>query len=338
MQVFPQISTRESKMNFEEKNQNHPCFNKAAHNFYARMHLPVAPACNIQCNYCNRKFDCSNESRPGVTSSKLKPVEAVKKALFTGAKLKNLSVVGIAGPGDALANPKQTFETLELLKKHAPDLKPCVSTNGLMLPFYAKRLAELEVDHLTVTMNFLDPAVGAKIYDWVYDTKSKKRYKGEEGAELLLNRQLKGVETALDLGMVVKINSVLIQGINDEELPKLSKKLQELGIFLHNIMPHLCQPEFGTNFAKMGLKSTTQKDLKAVQEKCGTSVNLMKHCSQCRSDAVGLLGRDEKISDEFMEFDLDTLAQAYDVQGREQFHKELAEFSALASQKEAEGS
>jgi len=323
-------------MSFEEKNQNHPCFNKGAHNFYARMHLPVAPACNIQCNYCNRKFDCSNESRPGVTSSKLKPIEAVKKALYTGAKLKNLSVVGIAGPGDALANPKQTLETLELLKKYAPDLKPCLSTNGLMLPFYAKKLAELEVDHITVTMNFLDPKVGAKIYDWVYDTKSKKRYTGEEGAELLLNRQLKGVELALDLGMVVKINSVLIKDINEDELPRLSKKLQELGVFLHNIMPHLCEPQFGTKFAKMGLKSTTQKELREVQERCGNSVNLMKHCSQCRSDAVGLLGRDEKISDEFLEFPLETLAKAYDVQGRAEFHKELAAFSALAAQKEKE--
>ena len=25
------------------------------------MHVAVAPACNIQCNYCNRKYDCANE-------------------------------------------------------------------------------------------------------------------------------------------------------------------------------------------------------------------------------------------------------------------------------------
>ena len=33
------------------------------------MHVAVAPACNIQCHYCNRKYDCANESRPGVVSS-----------------------------------------------------------------------------------------------------------------------------------------------------------------------------------------------------------------------------------------------------------------------------
>ncbi len=55
----------------------HPCFNSEARHRTARMHLPVAPKCNIQCNYCNRKFDCVNESRPGVTSAVLTPRQAV---------------------------------------------------------------------------------------------------------------------------------------------------------------------------------------------------------------------------------------------------------------------
>ena len=59
--------------------QTHPCYNEEAHRKYARMHVPVAPKCNIQCNYCNRKFDCSNESRPGVTSEVLSPEQAVAK-------------------------------------------------------------------------------------------------------------------------------------------------------------------------------------------------------------------------------------------------------------------
>src|ERR1035438_1625046 len=38
-----------------EKVKNHPCYSEEAHHHYARMHVAVAPACNIQCNYCNRK-------------------------------------------------------------------------------------------------------------------------------------------------------------------------------------------------------------------------------------------------------------------------------------------
>src|SRR5271165_778763 len=40
-----------------EKVKNHPCYSEEAHHHYARMHVAVAPACNIQCNYCNRKYD-----------------------------------------------------------------------------------------------------------------------------------------------------------------------------------------------------------------------------------------------------------------------------------------
>ena len=58
--------------------QCHPCFSREAHHHYGRIHLPVAPACNIQCRYCVRKFDCANESRPGVSSRVLSVKEALE--------------------------------------------------------------------------------------------------------------------------------------------------------------------------------------------------------------------------------------------------------------------
>ena len=74
METLKNIS--ESSLNPHEGGRGasaHPCFDKEARHKNARVHLPVAPKCNIQCNYCNRKFDCVNESRPGVTSSVLTP-------------------------------------------------------------------------------------------------------------------------------------------------------------------------------------------------------------------------------------------------------------------------
>ena len=41
----------------QERIAKHPCYSEDAHHHYARMHVAVAPACNIQCNYCNRKYD-----------------------------------------------------------------------------------------------------------------------------------------------------------------------------------------------------------------------------------------------------------------------------------------
>ena len=130
----------------------HPCYNEDAHHKFARMHIPVAPRCNIQCNYCNRKFDCCNESRPGVTSEVLSPQDALVKIGAVREKVPELKVIGIAGPGDPLAN-EETFQSLELIKEAYPDLTLCVSTNGLALPDCADRLFALNVRFLTVTMN-----------------------------------------------------------------------------------------------------------------------------------------------------------------------------------------
>ncbi len=82
----------------QERVANHPCFSEQAHHYFARMHVAVAPACNIQCNYCNRKYDCSNESRPGVVSEVLTPAQAVKKVKAVAAEIPQMSVLGIAGP------------------------------------------------------------------------------------------------------------------------------------------------------------------------------------------------------------------------------------------------
>jgi nitrogen fixation protein NifB len=313
-------------LEIQAKINNHPCYSEGAHQHYARIHVPVAPACNIQCNYCNRKYDCSNESRPGVTSGKLTPEEAVKKVLFVGAEIQQLSVVGIAGPGDALANPDKTFTAFRLLQEKAPDLKLCLSTNGLRLPEYINEIVKYNVDHVTVTINTVDESgeIGAKIYPWVHWDHHK--IKGKEGAKLLLGKQLEGIKMLTDRGILVKANSVLIPGVNDKDLPNVAKKLKELGVFLHNIMPLLSAPEFGTKFGLEGVPSATDQEVMAAQEACGMDMKLMSHCRQCRADAVGLIGEDrgeEFTKKTFANMDFDTLEKKYNINARQEMHQKI---------------
>ncbi|MDR0508776.1 MAG: nitrogenase cofactor biosynthesis protein NifB [Candidatus Methanoplasma sp.] len=275
----------------EEALKEHPCYSKEAHDKFARMHVPVAPRCNIQCNYCNRKYDCSNESRPGVTSEVLSPEEAVEKIRAVKEKIPYLSVIGIAGPGDPLAN-EETFRTLELVSREFPDLTLCVSTNGLALPHNAQRLYDLGVRFLTVTMNASDPAVGEMIYGKVQW--EGKTYSGKEGAEMLLRNQLAGIEKCVELGMMVKINIVMVPGINDEHIPELVKKVKALGVYIVNILPLI--PVEGTKFS--GRRAPTPEERKKLMDACELDVRMMRHCRQCRADAIGLLGEDR--SSEFM--------------------------------------
>ena len=122
-----------------------------------------------------------------------------------------------------------------------PDVKLCVSTNGLMLPQSVDRLVALGVDHVTVTLNAIDARVSERIYAWVdYDG---ERYHGKEGAQLLIDQQLEGISKLIERGVLVKINSVLIPGINDVHLLEVSEAVRQAGAFLHNIMPLISKPE-----------------------------------------------------------------------------------------------
>ena len=272
-----------------------PCYNQEAHQYYARMHLAVAPGCNVQCNYCNRKFDCVNESRPGVTSRVLSPQEALAKVAYVAAKVPQLSVVGIAGPGDPLANANRTFRTFELIARDFPDLRLCLSTNGLRLPEHVDRIVELGVDHVTITMNYVDPAVGVGIYAWV--AHEGRKLTGVEAAQVLLDQQLVGLRALVAANVLVKVNSVMIPGINDTHLPEVARRVKAEGAFLHNVLPLISEPEHGTHFGLTGQRGPTAKELQALQDHCedadGPGMQIMRHCRQCRADAVGMLGADE---------------------------------------------
>ncbi|MDD1629341.1 MAG: radical SAM protein, partial [Methylococcaceae bacterium] len=191
------------------------------------MHVAVAPACNIQCHYCNRKYDCANESRPGVVSELLTPDQAVKKTMAVAANIPQMTVLGIAGPGDPLANPERTFETFRRLSEEAPDIKLCVSTNGLALPDAVEELSKHNIDHVTITINCVDPEVGAKIYPWIFW--KNKRIKGIKGAKILIEQQQKGLEMLIAKGILVKVNSVMIPGVNDQHLAEVSKVVKSKG-------------------------------------------------------------------------------------------------------------
>lgn len=273
-----------------EKVKNHPCYSEDAHHFYARMHVAVAPACNIQCHYCNRRYDCCNESRPGVVSELLTPEQAVKKTLAVASSIPQMTVLGIAGPGDPLANPARTFATFRTLSELAPDIKLCVSTNGLALPDCVDELARHNVEHVTITINSVDPEIGAKIHPWIFWR--NRRIKGINGARILIEQQQKGLEMLTERGILVKINSVMIPGVNDEHLKEVSRIVKAKGAFLHNVMPLIAKAEHGTFYGVMGQRGPSAQELAPLRDECEGSMNMMRHCRQCRADAVGLLGED----------------------------------------------
>jgi len=262
----------------------HPCFSEEAHTRFGRAHLPVAPGCNIQCRYCIRKYDCANESRPGITSRVLTPDEAVDRTRALIERSDRLSVVGIAGPGDPLVNAT-TYVTMRKIHWEYPDLTLCVSTNGLLLTDRLDQLLASGVRSLTVTINAVTPETAEKVYAWVIY--QGRRYEGREAAELLLAKQWQGLANAIDAGLIVKVNTVYIPGVNDAEVPFIAEKAGRLGADLMNILPLIPQAEFAD------ATRPTHGDLARMREQGSPFIKQMTHCKQCRADACGILGEDK---------------------------------------------
>ncbi|HEY3308354.1 MAG TPA: radical SAM protein [Desulfuromonadaceae bacterium] len=270
--------------------QGHPCFG-GNHQKNGRMHLAVAPVCNIKCGYCTRKHDCANESRPGVTSRLLTPQEAiikVREVMASPVLGPIIKVIGIAGPGDPLAN-EQTFETFTLIKQEFPQLMLCMSTNGLLLPESIDRLYELGLHSLTVTINALDPKVGAQIYRHI--SYRGKHYTGEEAARILIANQLEGLKRAGELGLTIKVNSVLVPGINDGQIPLIAAKVKSLGAFVMNIMPIIPQADF------VDIEPPSEGRLAELRKANEGIIGQFAHCKQCRADAIGLIGQDVTVGE-----------------------------------------
>ncbi|MEJ5292546.1 MAG: radical SAM protein [Candidatus Methanosuratincola sp.] len=261
----------------------HPCFGVKAHFTAARIHLPIAPRCNIQCRYCVRKLD-KCEQKPGVAACIMDDETAFKRLEAELKSNPNLRVVGIAGPGDPLEN-EATYRVLERVKESHPDLILCLSTNGLLLEDVAWKLKEAGVSTVTVTINAVDPSVGSKIYEWV--RYNGKKLEGTEGAELLIRKQFKGIEELVKRGIVVRINTVLIPGVNDDQIPRIAEEASKRGASLMNIIPLIPQHGF------KDYRRPTCEELNEARSAAEKYLPQFRLCRQCRADAAGIPGREK---------------------------------------------
>ncbi|MEW6017352.1 MAG: radical SAM protein [Pseudomonadota bacterium] len=246
------------------------------------MHLSVAPRCNIRCNYCNRLHDCPNEGRPGVTSRVLDP-DGAMRYLAMAVAAGPVSVAGIAGPGDPLANPGNTFTTLRMVRERYPRMLRCLSTNGLAAPALMEEIVELAT-HVTITVNAVDERVGAGLYAWVNAGGTVRR--AQSGAALLRDSQMEAIRLLKEAGVTVKVNCVVVPGVNDTHVSDVARAVAGLGADLFNAMP--LAPVKGTLFEDY--PEPGRAEMREIRQEAARHLPQMTHCARCRADAAGLIG------------------------------------------------
>ena len=266
--------------NFDELKLTHPCFAMGKKGTNGRIHLPVSPGCNIECRFCDRQIN-DYEDRPGVTGSIITPEETPDIISRSLELCPDISVVGIAGPGDTLATDN-ALKTFKIVKEKFPKLIKCMSTNGLLLLEKADEVIEVGIDSLTVTVNAVDPEIEAKLNDGIHY--HGKYYTGVEAAKILISNQLGGIRKVADAGITVKVNTVLVPGINDEHIETIAKTVKEQGASIYNIIPLIPQHKL------KDIPAPTCKEIDGARQKAEKYIDVFRHCQHCRADAIGVPG------------------------------------------------
>jgi nitrogen fixation protein NifB len=245
--------------------------------------LPVSPGCNIRCRFCKRDFNDS-ERRPGVAHGLLSPEQALEVVARALKLCPQITVIGIAGPGDTLMTD-HAIRTFEMIHEAYPQLINCLSTNGLLLPEKAERVVKAGVETVTVTVNAVDPKIQAQINPSILY--QRRWLHGEESAALLIANQLAGIRRVVELGAVVKVNTVLVPGVNHEHVGQVAEAVAAAGASLINIIPLIPQHEFAH------LEAPNPAQVERARAAASKHLSVFSHCQRCRADACGIPGISE---------------------------------------------
>ncbi len=271
----------------------HPCFNN--YDFHnAIIHLPVASEFNIDYKNSLPKCYCSGTGCEASANTILTPYEAMERFLDAKKSNPNLTVAAISGPGEALANFDEVKETFRYLRQTNPEILLCLSTNGLMLPVYANHLISLGVNYITVNVNTISPETGAKIYDHI--TYLGHKYSDVEGSNILLQNQISGISYLASMGLSVRMNIIVIKGINDHEIKDIVGMAKECGCKLTNII----QQTITGNRDYNGLESYSNDELSNLRQECEKIMPQSYFCKPCNAATLETLGT--RLSIDFEEY------------------------------------
>lgn len=189
------------------------------------LRLPVAPRANNRIRFASTQL-----STPAML-----PLEALAWLEDVLEQGKPVTEVEIAGPGDPLAAPEPTLETLGLLQKRHPRIKLSIATLGIGGDQYAKILAGFGVAQVTLLVDAVDPAVAEKLYAWIRP--ANKTVPLSKAVAILFAEQTRAVLAFLQEGIGVRIQTTVYPGYNEAEVEKIASSMAALNVKKMTIRP-----------------------------------------------------------------------------------------------------
>lgn len=161
------------------------------------LRLSVTDLCNYRCIYCMPEDGVEKKQHSDILS-----IEELTQIARASYEL-GINKIRLTG-GEPLLR-KGIITLCENIRALSQDIELSITTNGSMLPHMAKELKAAGVNRLNISLDTLDK-----------DTFRRITRKGE------LDEALCGIRAAQDAGFEnIKINTVLLGGINENEIMSL---------------------------------------------------------------------------------------------------------------------
>ncbi len=162
------------------------------------LRLSVTELCNLRCRYCMPEDGVCKKSHDQMLTQ-----EEMLRAIRAAASL-GVTKLRLTG-GEPLVKPN--IVSICQGAAATPGIRElCLTTNGTLLPKLARPLKEAGVNRLNISLDTLQ--------------EDKYHFITRQGE---LKQALAGIEAARDAGFeTIKINTVLIGGFNDGEIPALA--------------------------------------------------------------------------------------------------------------------
>ena len=187
------------------------------------MRISVTELCNLRCRYCMPEDGVCKKSHEEMLSED-EMITAVEAAASLG--ITKLRITG----GEPLVK-KNIVSICRRASQVTGIREICITTNGTLLPVLAKPLREAGVNRINISLDTLDAG--------------KFRYISRCGE---LKQAIDGIRAALEAGFEkVKLNTVLIGGFNDDEIPSLAEltRIYPLDVRFIELMPMYDSGDFG---------------------------------------------------------------------------------------------
>ncbi|MDZ5076079.1 GTP 3',8-cyclase MoaA [Nesterenkonia sp. HG001] len=162
------------------------------------LRISLIDKCNLRCTYC-----MPADGLPWLSKDELLTAEEIRRLVRIGVDTLGVRELRLTG-GEPLVRA-DLLEIIAGIRADHPDLPIAMTTNAIGLERKAAALEEAGLDRVNVSLDSLHPETFAQL------TRRDS-----------LNKVLRGVEAAAAAGLTpLKVNAVLMRGINEREAPDL---------------------------------------------------------------------------------------------------------------------